>query len=93
MVLSRVYPFGPDFAHQVGCVGPVSENDLKDGKDKDEPLLGLPDVEVGKVGIEQNHERSLRGLPGTLSVEVNVSGRTLRELALDLTCPPVVPHS
>ena len=25
MVLSRVYPFGPDFAHQVGYVGPVSE--------------------------------------------------------------------
>ena len=83
MVLSRVYPFGPDFAHQVGYVGPVSENDLKEEEVAAEPLLRLPDFEVGKIGIERRHERALRGLPGTQRVEVNVSGRTMRELALD----------
>lgn len=83
MVLSRVYPFGPDFAHQVGYVGPVSENDLKEEEGDAEPLLRLPDFEVGKIGIERKHERSLRGQPGTRRVEVNVSGRTMRELALD----------
>ncbi len=83
MVLSRVYPFGPDFAHQVGYVGPVSENDLKEEEDAAEPLLRLPDFEVGKIGIERRHERALRGSPGTRRVEVNVSGRTMRELALD----------
>ncbi|MDO9641175.1 MAG: penicillin-binding protein 2 [Pseudotabrizicola sp.] len=82
-VLSRVYPFGADFAHQVGYVGPVSENDLKEEGDAAEPLLRLPDFEVGKIGIERRHERALRGLPGTRRVEVNVSGRTMRELALD----------
>lgn len=61
MVLSRVYPFGPDFAHQVGYVGPVSENDLKEEDDAAEPLLRLPDFEVGKIGIERRHERALRG--------------------------------
>lgn len=83
MVLSRVYPFGPDFAHQIGYVGPVSESDLQEKEDGDEALLRLPDFEVGKIGIERSHERALRGVPGTRRVEVNVSGRTIRELALD----------
>ncbi|MES2143332.1 MAG: penicillin-binding protein 2, partial [Pseudomonadota bacterium] len=87
MVLSRVYPYGPDFAHQIGYVGPVSESDLQKGGDAEEPLLRLPDFEVGKTGIERIHERTLRGVPGTLSVEVNVSGRTMRELALDPATP------
>lgn len=82
-VLSRVYPFGPDFAHQIGYVGPVTENDLKEEEDEADPLLRLPDFEVGKIGIERIHERALRGLPGTRRLEVNVSGRTMRELELD----------
>lgn len=87
MVLSRVYPFGPDFAHQVGYVGPVSDSDLENEAAGDEPLLRLPDFEVGKTGVEKSHERVLRGLPGTQKVEVNVSGRTMRELALDPATP------
>lgn len=83
IVLSRVYPFGPDFAHQVGYVGPVSESDLEAETTDDEPLLRLPDFEVGKTGVEKSQERGLRGRPGTQRVEVNVSGRTMRELALD----------
>ncbi|MES2667816.1 MAG: penicillin-binding protein 2 [Pseudomonadota bacterium] len=83
MVLSRVYPFGADFAHQVGYVGPVSESDLEEDEDEAEALLRLPDFEVGKNGIERRHERTLRGQPGTRRVEVNVSGRSMRELALD----------
>ena len=82
-VLSRVYPFGADFAHQIGYVGPVSANDLEEEEDATEPLLRLPDFEVGKIGIERRHERALRGQPGTRRVEVNVSGRTMRELELD----------
>ncbi|PZR00210.1 MAG: penicillin-binding protein 2 [Cereibacter sphaeroides] len=87
MVLSRVYPFGPDFAHQVGYVGPVSDSDLQNEAADDEPLLRLPDFEVGKTGVERSQERALRGLPGTQRVEVNVSGRTMRDLALDPATP------
>ena len=85
-VLSRVYPFGPDFAHQVGYVGPVSDNDLAAGESEAEPLLRLPDYQIGKVGIERRFERDLRGTPGAQRVEVNAGGRTMRELALE---PPV----
>lgn len=87
MVLSRFYPFGPDFAHQVGYVGPVSESDLENEEADNEPLLRLPDFEVGKSGVERSHERTLRGVPGAQRVEVNVSGRTMRELALDPAVP------
>ncbi len=86
MVLSRVYPFGPDFSHQVGYVGPVSESDLSAEEGDVEPLLRLPDYQIGKVGIERRFERDLRGTPGALRVEVNAGGRTMRELALE---PPV----
>lgn len=87
MVLSRVYPFGPDFAHQIGYVGPVSDDDLAAGEGEAEPLLRLPDYQIGKVGIERYFERDLRGTPGAQRVEVNAGGRTMRELALEPAMP------
>lgn len=86
MVLSRVYPYGPDFAHQIGYVGPVSDTDLPENKEETEPLLRLPDYQIGKVGIERKFERDLRGTPGAQRVEVDAGGRVMRELALE---PPV----
>lgn len=87
MVLSRVYPFGPDFAHQIGYVGPVSDSDLETKEGEEPlPLLRLPDYQIGKIGLERSQELALRGVPGAQRVEVNVGGRTMRQLALD---PPV----
>ncbi len=86
MVLSRVYPYGPDFSHQVGYVGPVSDSDLAKGEKEVDPLLRLPDYQIGKTGLELSQEADLRGAPGALRVEINAGGRMMRELALD---PPV----
>lgn len=83
MVLSRVYPFGADFAHQIGYVGPVSENDLAAGEGETDPLLRLPDYQIGKTGIERIGEVSLRGTPGIRRVEVNAGGRIMRDLSLE----------
>lgn len=85
MGLSRVYPFGKDFAHQVGYVGSVSDADLEVAGEFDS-LLRLPDYQIGKVGIERAYEHELRGSPGTRRVEVNASGRTMRDLSID---PPL----
>ena len=87
MVLSRVYPFGPDFAHQVGYVGPVSDSDLTAKDGEPDPLLRSPDYQIGKTALERIHERALRGEPGAQRVEVNAGGRTMRELALDPPTP------
>ena len=77
--LSRVYPLIETYAHVVGYVGPVSDNDLKDGNESN-PLLKIPRFQVGKVGIERQFEGTLRGSAGIMKVEVNALGRVMRNL-------------
>ncbi|MBB5516727.1 penicillin-binding protein 2 [Rubricella aquisinus] len=77
--LSRHYPHGPEFAHLVGYVGPVSDWDLSQIEDPD-PLLQIPDFQIGKSGVERRHEDTLRGQAGTSRIEVNAVGRVIREL-------------
>jgi len=78
-VLERTYPLGPDYAHVIGYVGRVSESDLADAG-SDEPLLSMPGFKIGKISIERSLEPQLRGVQGTLAVEVNASGRVMRDL-------------
>ncbi|OYX44467.1 MAG: penicillin-binding protein 2 [Rhodobacterales bacterium 32-67-9] len=77
--LSRVYPLGPDFAHVLGYVGPVSDYDLSKLEDPD-PLLQIPRFQIGKLGVEAKLEADLRGKAGTRRIEVNSTGRVMREL-------------
>ena len=77
--LTRVYPQGPDFAHVVGYVGPVSDYDLSKIEDP-EPVLRIPRFQIGKVGFEAKREELLRGKAGAKRVEVNATGRVMREL-------------
>jgi penicillin-binding protein 2 len=77
--LSRAYPTGPDFAHVVGYVGPISDYDLSKMENPDH-LLRIPRFQIGKVGLEARQEEVLRGKAGTKRVEVNAAGRVMREL-------------
>ncbi len=77
--LTRIYPQGPDFAHVAGYVGPVSDYDLNQLQDPD-PLLRIPRFQIGKVGVESKMEATLRGKAGAKRVEVNATGRVMREL-------------
>jgi penicillin-binding protein 2 len=72
---SRFYPDGEDVAHVLGYVAAVSESEMTD-----DPLLGLPDFEIGKNGVEKFHDLGLRGKAGASQVEVNAVGRVIREL-------------
>jgi penicillin-binding protein 2 len=76
---SRYYPFGAEFAHSVGYVGPVSERDLAERETVD-PLLTIPRFQIGKIGVEREHEEDLRGSAGHRRIEVNAVGREMREL-------------
>ena len=80
--LSRVYPLGPDFAHVVGYVGPVSESDLAQAETPD-PVLQIPEYQFGKIGIEAKRETDLRGRAGIRRIEVSAAGRVMRELGRD----------
>lgn len=77
--LSRRYPLHEDFAHVVGYVGPISDYDLQRIEDPDQ-LLRIPRFQIGKVGVENKLETTMRGRAGTKSVEVNAVGRVMREL-------------
>ncbi|EEX08555.1 penicillin-binding protein 2 [Ruegeria lacuscaerulensis ITI-1157] len=77
--LTRQYPQYEDFAHVVGYVGPVSDYDLSQMEDP-EPVLMIPRFQIGKVGLEAKKEKLLRGKAGAKRVEVNATGRVMREL-------------
>jgi penicillin-binding protein 2 len=44
-------------------------------------MLELPELRIGKSGVERFHDLDLRGSAGTSEVEVNVLGRVVRELS------------
>ncbi len=73
----RHYPFADATAHIIGYVGTASKKDQENEKD---PLLTLPNFQVGKIGIERTFDKDLRGKAGSSEVEVNVVGREVREL-------------
>lgn len=77
--LSRHYPLIEDFSHVVGYVGPVSERDLEERPDPD-PVLRIPEFQIGKIGVERWMEDTLRGSAGNKRIEVNHVGRVMREL-------------
>ncbi len=77
--LTRVYPQSQAFAHVVGYVGPVSDYDLSK-MESPEPILRIPRFQIGKVGFESKREDALRGKAGAKRVEVNATGRVMREL-------------
>ncbi|MEM9781249.1 MAG: penicillin-binding protein 2 [Pseudomonadota bacterium] len=76
---SRHYPHGPQTAHVVGYVGRVTERDLDNPEDQD-PILKVPEFQIGKDGLERAAEHGLRGTAGTQRIEVNAYGRVIREI-------------
>lgn len=74
----RVYPFGGMTSHILGYIATPSEEEVADDADA---LLRQPGFRIGKNGLERQYDRSLRGLAGESQLEVNSSGRIMRELS------------
>lgn len=72
----RHYPFADHSSHLIGYVGKVAENEVHD----DQPMLKLPDMKIGKNGVELLYESRLQGKAGAKQVEVNAAGSPVREL-------------
>ncbi len=79
----RHYPFSEHASHLIGYVGKVAEDEVDD----DEPLLKLPDMKIGKNGIEALYDEDLRGTAGSKQIEVNATGSPVRELARQEPAP------
>ncbi len=74
--LTRRYPYGDLFAHVVGYVGRIDEEDARSL----DPKRYSGTTHIGKSGIERFYESRLHGEVGFEHVEVNAEGRTLRVL-------------
>ncbi len=82
----RVYPNGENYAHVTGYISRVSEEDLKADSSND-PLLHHPNFRIGKAGIEKTMDSQLRGSQGLKTLEVNATGRIVRELGREHATP------
>ncbi|PTY38948.1 penicillin-binding protein 2 [Saccharospirillum sp. MSK14-1] len=71
--LIRHYPYGDAFAHVLGYVGRINEEELRSVD------LGryAGTRYIGKQGVEREYESSLLGSPGFQRVETNARGRIL----------------
>jgi len=70
----RSYPYGTAFAHVLGYVGEVSQEELDQSEDDS---LEMGDL-VGKYGLERLMDNVLRGVNGGRKVEVDAAGRDQR---------------
>ncbi|TVM17579.1 penicillin-binding protein 2 [Oceanidesulfovibrio indonesiensis] len=73
----RVYRQGPLLAHVLGYVAEANEKELKE-----RPELSMGDM-VGKQGLEYMIEDTLRGDKGLKRVEVDATGRRLKEFMIE----------
>ena len=84
----REYPQGEYFAHILGYIRQMTENDYalyKDDVDKDgNPIYSQTDI-VGQDGMEKLFERELNGTDGQVLIEVDNQGR--RMSVIDSTEP------
>lgn len=72
----RNYPYKDAFAHVIGYIGQISQDDLKRPEMKE---YRSGDV-IGQMGIEQSYESLLKGLDGESLYEVDATGKPLRRL-------------
>lgn len=79
----RNYPYADHYSHLLGYVGKVAKNEVKD----DQPLLKLPEMKIGKNGVELLYEARLQGKAGTKQTEVNAVGSPVRELKRENPTP------
>lgn len=80
--LNRRYLYGELFAHVIGYVGRVDE--------EDQEALGAEITNfshIGKTGLERSYEPVLRGRVGHERVETNVEGRPMRVLGREPAVP------
>ncbi|KKL20632.1 hypothetical protein LCGC14_2453520, partial [marine sediment metagenome] len=74
---TRHYLAGPLLAHVLGYVGPISQDEYEELKDRGYLLQGY----IGKTGVELAYESVLRGRPGKKLIEVDALGRELRVIS------------
>jgi penicillin-binding protein 2 len=79
----RYYPHGKFAAHLLGYLGEITDGELKKGA-----FQGYrPGDLIGRFGVEQKFEISLKGRDGGKQVEVDAAGRELKVISEVLSLP------
>ncbi len=73
----RTYTLSEKAVHPLGYTGMIDPNE----KDKFNIFSQIPDVKVGKTGLEKTFNPQLIGMPGITEYEVNARGKKVRKLA------------
>ena len=72
----RVYNYGNIFSHLLGYINKPNENEIS------LPFISnMPDLDIGKEGLEKSFNPTLVGKSGQREIEVNSSGRIIREIS------------
>jgi penicillin-binding protein 2 len=71
----RHYPLLSEGAHVLGYVASPSEKE-----EEEDPILTIPGLKMGKVGLEKYLDQRLRGTPGYQAFEVNARRKIVRDL-------------
>ena len=73
---TRIYPYKDIFSHMLGYISKPNQNDLS------LPYISqMPNLDIGKGGLEKSFNPKLIGKAGKREVEVNSSGRIIREIS------------
>ena len=72
----RVYQYGNIFSHLLGYINKPNSDEIS------LPFIAnMPDLDIGKEGLEKNFNRILVGKSGQREIEVNSFGRIIREIS------------
>ena len=77
--ISREYPYKELFTHVIGYVSRANEDDISSNKTIKEKFV--PELKIGKIGLEKTFEEKLIGTNSIERYEVNAYGRRINQLA------------
>ncbi len=75
----REYPYKEAFSHVIGYIGQITKEELQSGLYKNYRIDDL----IGRAGIEQQYQESLKGVDGKKLIEVDATGKPIRTLGLE----------
>ena len=77
--ISREYPYKEYYTHVLGYVSKANENDISSNEIIKEKFV--PELKIGKIGLEKTFENKLIGSNSIERYEVNAFGRRINQLA------------
>ena len=77
--ISREYPYKEFYTHVIGYVSKANENDISSNDVIKEKFV--PQLKIGKTGLEKTFENQLIGTNSIERYEVNAYGRRINQLA------------